>query len=120
MSPPHLGHFTPSGTGLAFLHSGYALQERNSPYRPLRMNIGLPHLSQSAPASRCLAGLPSGPRSRLLLHSGSLAQPRNQPFFDQRLSITPPSSSHFWSVGSGSGFQRFSFLLLSSCWRNRL
>src|SRR5258708_37371371 len=115
MSPPHFGHLTPSGTGFAFLHSGYPLHERNSPNHPLRMVIGLPHLSQLMPVSRGCTAVPSTPRSRVLLHAGYFEQPKNHPFLDHRLSIVPPQSSHFSSVGSGSGFQRLPFLLLSSC-----
>ncbi len=44
----------PSGSGLLNRHLGYLLQPRNSPDRPVRINIDSPHSSQERTNSRLL------------------------------------------------------------------
>src|ERR1019366_10048634 len=93
MSPPSLGHFTPVGMERVPRHFGKALHPRNSPERPRRTTIILPHTGHGNVVST--GGTRSPLSGRVYLHvlgwfSHAMNGPKNPPF----ATSLPPQTGH--------------------------
>src|ERR1035437_5565601 len=94
MSPPSFGHFTPVGIERVPRHFGKVLHPRNSPERPRRTTIILPHSGHGKLVNT--GGTRSPWAGRVDLHdlgrfSHATKGPKSPPF----ATSLPPHNGHF-------------------------